>query len=121
MFILYVKTNGKWTEYASFKDRNGYAERVRAVAAEKKQSAKTDEVKNAAIIMEQFVLEACYYAENCGKAVLRALRHVDEVGISNDVHAALEELLDQGCDAFALAEENEDISTYTEGDFDVRI
>lgn len=121
MFILYTKMNGKWTEYASFKDRNGYADRVRAVAAEKKETAKTDEVKNAATVMEGFVLESCFYGKEYGKLLLRALRHFDEVGISNDVCEALEEALDEGYEAFALASSEESISTYTEGIFDVRI
>lgn len=121
MFILYAFIDGAWQEYASFKDKKDYAQRVAQAAEMKIQTAKTEAEKNAAIVMKAFVLGNEYYAEKYGKIIKRALRHFDEVGLSNDIFDELEGLLDEGCDAFALAKDTEDISTYVTGEIYISI
>lgn len=111
MFILYALKGEKWTEYARFKDRRGYAVLVAEAAKEKAQRAKTEEESKAAAIMHAFVLEKKWFPATDGKAVRRALRHFDEVGISNDVWEVLEGLLEEA-DGFALAKEGEDVCGY---------
>lgn len=120
MFVLYAYNNGGWTEFCSFTDKNDYAKQVSSAVARKK-TAETEEMKNSAIVMEDFVLGKKYYAKQYGKLVMRALRHFDEVGLSNDIQASLEELLDEGCEKFALVRPNENPEDYTEGGFTVRI
>ena len=121
MYILYALIDGNWQEYASFKDKKNYAQRVAQASELKIATAKTEAEKNAAIIMKAFVLGNEYYAEKYGKVVKRALRHFDEVGLSNDIFDELECLLDEGCDGFALAKDSEDVSTYVAGDMEVSI
>ena len=121
MFILYAYLNGVWEEVASFKDRHGYAKQMENAVGIKKKEGKTDSVRNAAVVAEGFVLGRYYYGKEYGKLVMRALRHFDEVGLSNDIQAALEELLDEGCDAFALVNAEEKISSYAQGNFSVQI
>ena len=53
--------------------------------------------------------------------VKRALRNFDEVGLCNDIFDALEELLDEGCEKFALAKSETALSQATEGEFSVVI
>ncbi|MBQ8229198.1 MAG: hypothetical protein IJZ32_00715 [Clostridia bacterium] len=120
MFVLYAYNNGKWTEFCSFADKYDYAAQVSSAVA-KKKTATTDEMKNSAIVMESFVLGKQFYGKQYGKLVMRALRHFDEVGLSNDIQASLEELLDEGCEKFALVRPSEKPEDYTEGGFEVRI
>ena len=121
MFILYAYIDGNWQQYATFTDKRNYAERIAQTAELKRQNAKTDAEKNAATVMQAFVLGNEYYAAKYGKVVKRALRHFDEVGLSNDIFDELETLLDEGCEAFALAKDVEDISAYVAGDIAVSI
>ena len=120
MYILYILKKGEWKEYARF-DGAEYESQVKKAAAWKKQDGKSETVQNAATVAEQFVCDGKYYAKSCGKTALRALRHFDEVGISNDVHAALEEALDEGLDAFALLKEGAELSSLTEGVFSATV
>ena len=112
MFILYALKGEKWTEYAKFKDRRGYAGLVAEAATAKAENAKTEEESRAAAVMRALVLEKKWFSASDGKAVKRALRHFDEVGISNDVWEALGELLEEGADGFALAKEGENVGEY---------
>ena len=120
MFVLYAFCKGKWTEFSSFADKRDYANQVKEAVARKKTS-NTEEIKNSATVVEDFVLGGKFYAKEYGKLVMRALRHFDEVGLSNDIQASLEELLDEGCEKFALARSNEHPERYSEGGFDFRI
>lgn len=120
MFILYARDNEKWVKFCSFADNYGYAEQVQSAVARKKSSS-SDEMKNSAIVMESFVFGKQFYGKQYGKLVMRALRHFDEVGLSNDIQSSLEELLDEGYAKFALVAPNESIEDYTEGGFEVRI
>lgn len=120
MFILYGWDNEKWAEFCSFADTRGYAEQVKSAVTHKKTSA-NEEMKNSAIVMEGFAFGKKFYGKQYGKLVMRALRHFDEVGLSNDIQASLEELLDEGYTKFALVAPNESIEEYTEGGFEVRI
>ncbi len=121
MFILYAFSGGEWAQFASFDDFSDYASQVVKSAENKKRTAAMDSVRNAAIVMEDFVLGKKSYDKQYGKLVKRALRHFDEVGLSNDIFDSLEELLDEGCDAFALAKDGESVENFPKGSFDVQI
>ena len=121
MYILYALNGDTWQEYARFADRRNYAERVAQAVENKLQNGKTDEVKNAAIVMRSFVLGNEYYEIKYGKIVKRALRHFDEVGLSNDIFDELECLLDEDFVAFALAKDTQEVSTFTQGIITVSI
>ncbi len=121
MYILYALKNGSWQEYARFVDRRNYGERVAQVSTIKQATAKTEAEKNAAILLQAFVLGKEYYKACFGKVVMRALRHFDEVGLSNDIFDELEGLLKENFEAFALAKDTEDISTYSQGEIHVNI
>ncbi len=121
MYNLYALTGEKWTKFASFDDGDRYAVQVETAVKTRKQNAKTQQLVNSAIVMEGFVLGGFWFAEKQGKLIKRALRNFDEVGISNDVFDALEELLDEGCDGFALVKEGEDLAEKREGNFSVSI
>lgn len=121
MYILYAFSDGKWTEHASFKDRRGYAEQVKTAAAGHKAAAKNEQLVNASIVMEDFVLGGYAYAKQYGKLVMRALRNFDEVGLSADICESLEELLDEGCEKFALVKADQDVTACVDGEFSVRI
>ena len=121
MYILYAYKKGEWKEFARFSRSEGYAEQVEKAASLKKTDEKSESIRNAALVMESFVLGNFYYGKEYGKLVMRALRHFDEVGISNDVQSALEESLDEGIERFALAKADEDISSFAEGKFTVSI
>ena len=121
MFILYAFDKGNWQEFATFKDRADYAEQVKTSAIAKLSDAKTETVQNAALVMQAFVLGNYFYERTYGKTILRALRHFDEVGLSNDIHAALEELLDEDYERFALAKAETDVNAFTIGDTSLRI
>ena len=121
MFILYAFSDGKWAQFATFEDFSDYASQVAKSAEIKKKTASMDSVRNAAVVMEGFVLAQRSYDKQYGKLVKRALRHFDEVGLSNDIFDSLEELLDEGCDAFALAKDGECVENFPKGSFDVQI
>ena len=113
MYILYALQGEKWLNFADFKDKRNYADRVQSASKMKEETAKTDSEKNAAIVVREFVLGSTYFSMDQGKMVRRALRYFDEVGLSNDICSSLEELLDEGFDAFALAKDVEDVSTFS--------
>ncbi len=120
MWTLYVKTDS-WTAYATFAERTGdYATQVKEGIARAKQSL-NESKRAAATVMEGFVLGNTYYARKDGKLVLRALRHFDEVGLSNEICEKLEEALDEGLESFALVGEWDGIEKYTQGAFAVVI
>lgn len=121
MYILYAFNNGKWTQFASFKDRHGYADLVKTAAEMHKNANKSEQTVNSAIVMEGLVLGGYAYAAGYGKLIMRALRNFDEVGISNDVCATLEELLDEGCEKFALLPEDKEVTSCIDGAFSVCI
>lgn len=121
MYILYVLKNGSWQAYARFVDRRNYGERVAQVSAIKMANAKTDAEKNAATLLQAFVLGKEYYKACYAKVVMRTLRHFDEVGLSNDIFDELDNLLKEDFEAFALAKDTEDISTYSQGEIHVNI
>ena len=121
MYVLYAYMDGEWQEYATFSDKYGYAEQVRAAVELRKNANKTEQAVNSAIVMEAFVLGGFYYENKYGKLVMRALRNFDEVGLSNDIQAALEEALDEGCERFALAKAGTNPDLLPLGEFTVRI
>ena len=103
MYHLYAYKDGEWKRFAQFSSKYDYIASVKSAIATKKATGKTTSEQNAARVMEYFVLNGYAFDEKRGKLVMRALRYFDEVGISNDLHAALEELLDDGATAFAFA------------------
>ena len=121
MCILYAFIDGEWAEFASFDDFSTYATQVQKAAEIKKTTASLDSARNAAVVMEEFALGKKAYDAKYGKLVKRALRHFDEVGLSNDIFDALEELLDEGAEAFALAKTGDNVEAFPKGSFDVQI
>ena len=123
MFILYAYDGKAWQAFAKIEDKkNNYEERVLQTSEKKMATGKTEEIKNAALVMRAFVCEEKYFdTKTCGKTVKRALRHFDEVGISNDIYESLEELLDEGFASFALAKDTQDISAFSLGEITVKI
>lgn len=121
MYVLYAFIDGEWRQFATFDDCADYAFQVKAAAEIKQNTALMDSVRNAATVMEGFVLGKKRYAAKYGKLIKRALRHFDEVGLSNDIYDSLEELLDEGCEYFALAKEGENVEVFQNGSFDVQI
>lgn len=117
MLILYTYHKGQWEVFESFKDRRGYAEQVK-IAAEKKQSGDLETQKNAAKVMLDFVCGKKWFGAEYQKLVMRALRHFDEVGLSNDIYETLENL---DGEAFALANKDDDITAFERGEFDFEI
>ena len=117
MFILYVYENGRWEALESFKDRRGYADLVKS-AVETKFSNGTETQKKAATVMTEFVNGKKYYGIQYKKLVMRALRHFDEVGISNSIFEAMEEMSGE---AFALAKDTDTIGSFSQGEFDFEI
>ncbi|MBQ8308866.1 MAG: hypothetical protein IJX96_03430 [Clostridia bacterium] len=105
-FILYQKKDGVWSEYAQFKDRRDYATRVAKVT-----DGRTDA---PAKVLRTFVLGGVYI-EGIGNIdlVKRALRHFDEVGLSNDIFESLEEM---SC-AQAVAFTKTGLETLVKADF----
>ncbi len=105
MWYLWAKIEGEWRRFASFAESTGeYAKQVKEGVLRAKNSENEDR-RNAAALMQAFVLTDTRYTCKEGKAVMRALRHFDEVGLSNDIHAALEEALGEGAQEFTLAQE----------------
>ena len=121
MYHLYALTGESWAKFASFDDGGGYAEQTENAVKTRKETGKTEQIVNAAIVMETFVLGEFWFEKKHGKLVKRALRNFDEVGISNEIFEGLEELLDEGCDGFALLKDGENPKGRRKGDFSVRI
>lgn len=103
MYRLYAFSQGAWRVFATFTSPYDYVANVQTAAKQKQATGKTDAERAAATAMEQFILGGYVFDKKYGKPLLRALRHFDEVGISNDLHAALEESLDEGAERFAFA------------------
>ncbi|MBE7084485.1 MAG: hypothetical protein E7368_00335 [Clostridiales bacterium] len=121
MYILHVLNADTWREYARFVDKRNYAQLIATAVEDRLKNGKTEEMKNSATVMHAFVLEGKYFAQKDGKVIKRALRHFDEVGLSNDIFEALESLLDEGCTAFALAKEGHSPASLTQGEITVCI
>lgn len=121
MYRLYALMGEKWAEFASFDGAEAYASQVEKAVKSRKETGKTEQIVNSAIVMEGFVLGGFWFGAKYGKLVKRALRHFDEVGISNEIFEALEELLDEDCDGFALVKDGEDPKAKREGNFSVSI
>ncbi len=120
MYRLYALNDENWTEFASF-DGDGYASQVEKAVKLRKETGKTEQIVNSAIVMDGFVLGGFWLDKKYGKLVKRALRNFDEVGISNEIFEALEELLDEDYDAFALVKDGENPCEKREGSFSVSI
>ena len=116
MYILYIKCGSEWELRARFCRSSDYATQVKE-GIERKIQSDLLERRLSAAVMTDFVFGKHYYERIFGKTVLRALRHFDEVGISNDIYEALEEALDDGCEKFALVKEGECLSDFTAGEF----
>ena len=117
MFILYVYENGSWQAVENFKDRRGYAELVKT-SVETKLANGTETQKKAATVMADFVNGKKFFGIQYKKLVMRALRHFDEVGISNSVYEVMEEMSGE---AFALAKDTDDVGLFVQGEFDFEI
>lgn len=95
-WTLYALSEGNWEEYASFSDCGEFrGEAIRAAEA-KTSEGQTEENKNAAKVFRAFVAEKTIVVRADFKRLMRALRHFDEVGLSNDIYGAIEEINDRG-------------------------
>ena len=119
MYTLYI-FNGAWEKYAEFACED-YAEQVRCASDKKRNFGKTESEKNAASVLESFVCGGYFYPKSYAKTLLRALRHFDEVGASNEICEALETALDDGFERVALVATGESVDAYTAGDIALRI
>lgn len=82
--IFYVLKNGVWEEYDRVKDRRNYAALVANVTAGRDDAP--------AKVLRAFVLEKAYVKREDCALLCRALRHFDEVGLSNKICAFVEEV-----------------------------
>ena len=116
-YFLYTFLNGKREEYISFSCKRDFRlEAVRAAEA-KESEGQTEEIRNAARVFRAFVADKTIVGKADFKRVMRALRHFDEVGLSNELYGALEEINDAGSfEAVVFAEEGEDLTEAVERD-----
>ncbi len=102
IWVLWTKREGAWAEWTKIQERTGdYIEQIKA-GIFRANSGSNEDRKNAAALMQAFVLDGAIYTKAQGKSVLRALRHFDEVGVSNEICESLEEALDEGLEKFKL-------------------
>ena len=104
ILYFYVKKDGNWSVYEELKDRRDYVSRVKSVT-----DGRTDA---PAVVMQKFICENAYVLGADKKLVMRALRHFDEVGLSNDLY----EILDGVGEIEAFALTNKDVSMLTAAD-----
>ena len=104
--IFYVLKNGEWQEYDRVKDRRDYASLVRAATDGREDGA--------AQVLRLFVLGGVYAAATDFALVCRALRHFDEVGLSNKIFEFIETVMGD-CDGVAIAKDR--VDNYTAADF----
>lgn len=115
-YKIYADRGDGTKEYAGFEYDGDYvAEILRAVGA--KACDGTTENQNAAKVVRAFVAEKIVVKRTDFKRVMRALRHFDEVGLSNELYDVLEELSDESDVArIAFAAANENVSEFTEAE-----
>lgn len=115
-YFLYTFLNGKKEEYIAFSCKRDFrSEAVRAAEA-KDAEGQTEENRNAAKVFRAFVADKTIAGKADFKRVMRALRHFDEIGISNELYDALEEINDADFEAVVFAEEGEDPTEAVERD-----
>ncbi len=91
-YKIYASSRGEICEYASFED-DGYAEQILAKIEKRRLDGRCD---NADVVMERVFAKKQGILKKDFKTAMRALRHFDEVGLSNDVYSVLEEINDDG-------------------------
>ena len=85
---------GKAKLYAEIKDRFGYYAAVEKYFAKKQAAGKPLDEDDSIL---QTILDRSYVIPSADfKRVMQALRHFDEIGISNDVHDIIEEIKEDG-------------------------
>ena len=104
ILYFYVKKDGIWSVYDEVKDRRDYVSRIKSVTG-----GRTDA---PAVVMQKFICENAYVLGADKRLVMRALRHFDEVGLSNDLH----EILDGVGEIEAFALTKGDAATLTVAD-----
>ncbi len=91
-YFIYAISSGNIDEYAVFDD-DGYSEQILKKIEKRRLENKCD---NVDYIMEEVFAKKQGVAKKNFKTALRALRHFDEVGLSNDIYDVLEEIADDG-------------------------
>ena len=104
--IFYILRGGVWTEYDRVKDRRDYASLM-----EKATAGRED---NAAKVVRAFVLGKRYVAAGDCALLCRALRHFDEVGLSNRIFEFVEEVR-SSCEGVAIGKGG--VEGYAAADF----
>lgn len=116
-YLLYTFLNGKREEYISFSCKRDFRSEALRVAEAKEAEGQTEENRNAAKVFRAFVADKTIAGKADFKRVMRALRHFDEAGLSNEIYEALEEINDAGSfEAVVFAEEGEDPTEAVERD-----
>lgn len=91
-YKIYASSSGEICEYASF-ENDGYVEQILAKIEKRRLDGRCD---NADVVMERVFAKKQGILKKDFKTAMRALRHFDEVGLSNDVYSVLEEINDDG-------------------------
>lgn len=104
--IFYILQNGEWREYDRVKDRRDYCALV-AAATEGREDG-------AAKALRLFVLGDVYVKKADCALLCRALRHFDEVGISNKIFEFVTDVQNV-CDGVAIGKGN--VEGYAAADF----
>lgn len=101
-WTLYALSEGDWESTRLFPTAESFVGKRYAPAEAKTSEGQTEENKNAAKVFRAFVAEKTIVVRADFKRLMRALRHFDEVGLSNDIYDAIEEIND-GEDVQAVA------------------
>ena len=104
--IFYVLKNGAWVEFDRVKDRRDYAALVANVTAEREDAP--------AKVLRAFVTQKTYVKKEDCALLCRALRHFDEVGLSNKIFDFVEEVR-MACDGVAIGKNG--VEDYVAADF----
>lgn len=104
--IFYVLENGTWSEYDRVKDRRDYCALV--------ASATDGREDGAAKVLRLFVLGGVYAKREDCALLCRALRHFDEVGLSNKIFEFVTDVQNR-CDGVAIGKGS--VEAYVAADF----
>jgi hypothetical protein len=95
-FVLYAKIDGDWAVSATFADKEAYTAAINRYFGMKKAEGKS--LDDCDTVLALFT-EACVVERKRFGLVKRALRHYDEIGISNDLVEAIDQAKRDGAEA----------------------
>lgn len=104
-YKIFAISGNSIEEYASFED-DGYSDQI----LNKIEKRKCERLySNVDYVMENVFANKQGVAKKYLKTAMRALRHFDEVGLSNDIYDVLEEINDDGSYDGVLFDEYQNI------------